>query len=337
MFIECFVFAFLCVYTYLNNKGEDLLMKAGTTNKGSYEKSLWKRVVQHRTLYLFLVPTIIYFAIFSYAPMYGLQIAFKNYNGAFGIWGSPWVGLKHFKDFVGGHYFLPIIRNTLTISIYSTIIGFPIPIILALMINEINNYKYKKFVQTVLYAPHFISTVVMVGIVIIMLSPTIGIINYGLEFLGLERQYFMAQPNAFKHIYVWSGIWQNMGWGAIIYLAALSSVDPELHEAATIDGANRIKRIRYINIPTIKPTIVILLIMSMGSMVSVGFEKTFLLQNDLNLKTSEVISTYVYRRGLINGSFSFSTAVGLFNNVVNLILLLISKLIARNVGETSLF
>jgi putative aldouronate transport system permease protein len=283
------------------------------------------------------MPTIIYFAVFSYAPMYGLLIAFKNYNGAFGIWGSPWVGFKHFKDLLGSYYFWPIIKNTLTISFYSTAIGFPFPIILALMLNEVNNYKYKKFVQTVLYAPHFISTVVMVGIIIIMLSPTIGIVNHWLEFLGFERYYFMIQPDAFKHIYVWSGIWQNMGWGAIIYLAALSTVSTELYEAATIDGASRIQKIWHINIPAIKPTIVIMLIMSIGSMISVGFEKTFLLQNDMNIKASEVISTYVYKRGLINGSFSFSTAVGLFNNVANLILLLIANFIARKTSETSLF
>lgn len=308
-----------------------------TVKEKNQRKQLKKEIFKHRTLYLFLFPTILYLGIFAYGPMYGLQIAFKNYNGAFGILGSPWVGLKHFKDFVGGHYFWPVIKNTLTISFYSTLVGFPIPIILALMINEIDSYRYKKLVQTILYAPHFISTVVMVGIIILMLSPTIGIVNHIMEFLGMERQYFMIQPNAFKHIYVWSGIWQNMGWSAIIYLAALSNVDPELHEAATIDGANRLKRIRYINIPTIQPTIIILMIMSVGSLVSVGFEKTFLLQNDLNLKTSEVISTYVYRRGLIQGSLSFSTAVGLFNNLVNLILLVFANFIARKTGETSLF
>jgi len=269
--------------------------------------------------------------------MYGLQIAFKNYSGALGIWGSKWVGLKHFKDFIGGYYFWPIIRNTLTISIYSTVVSFPFPIILALMLNEVNNYKYKKFLQTVLYAPHFISMVVMVGIIILMLSPSIGIINHFISFLGFEKQYFMIQPDAFKHIYVWSGIWQDMGWGAVIYIAALSSVNQELHEAATIDGASRIKRIWHINLPAIKPTIIILLILNIGSIVSVGFEKTFLLQNDLNLAKSEVISTYVYRRGLLKGSLSFSTAVGLFNNVINLILLVLTNYIARKLNETSLF
>lgn len=308
-----------------------------TINKGSHGKNLWKQIVRHRTLYLFLAPTIIYLAIFAYVPMYGLQIAFREYNGAFGIWGSKWVGLKHFKDFIGGYYFWPLIKNTLTISLYSYIAGFPIPIILALMLNEVENKRYKKFVQTVLYAPHFISTVVMTGIIIIMLSPSIGIINFALEYLGFEKQYFLIMPQAFKHIYVWSGVWQNMGWSCIIYLAALSAVSSELHESAKIDGANRLKRIWYINLPTIKPTIVVLLIMSVGSLVGVGFEKAYLLQNDLNLGASEVISTYVYRRGLLNGNFSFSTAVGLFNTSINLILLVAANYTARKVNETSLF
>lgn len=305
-------------------------MKGNTDN-------LLKRIIKHKTFYLFLLPAITYVVIFSYIPMYGLQIAFKNYSGAFGIWGSKWVGLKHFRDFTGGYYFWPIIRNTLTISLYSTIVGFPFPIILALMLNEVHNSKYKRLLQTILYAPHFISTVVMVGMIIIMLSPSTGIVNYLLDFLGFEKQYFMIQPDTFKHIYVWSGIWQGMGWGAVIYLAALSSVSQELHEAATIDGASRIKRIWHINLPAIKPTIVILFILNIGNIISVGFEKTFLLQNSLNLPKSEVISTYVYRRGLLDGSFSFSTAVGLFNNVINLLLLLIANFIARKLSETSLF
>ena len=314
-----------------------MIMKTQTASNNILKKSLWSNIVKHRAYYMFLAPAIIYVFIFSYIPIYGLQIAFRDFNGAFGIWGSKWVGLQHFKNFIEGYYFWPILRNTLTIAIYATVIGFPFPIILALMLNEIHNHKYKKFVQTVLYAPHFISTVVMVGIIIIMLSPTIGIINFALEYLGLEKQYFMIQPHLFKHIYVWSGVWQGMGWGAIIYLAALSTVNQELHEAASIDGASRIKRIWHINLPTIKPTIVILLILSIGSIVGVGFEKAFLLQNNLNLEASEVISTYVYRRGIISGNYSFASAVGLFNSVVNGLLLVIANFIARNVNETSLF
>ncbi len=299
-------------------------------------KSLWKRIVENKALYLFLLPSVVYLLIFHYIPMYGIQIAFQNFNPALGFSKSPWVGLQHFEDFVSGYYFWTTLRNTLTISFYS-LLTFPIPIILALMLNEVQNYKYKKFVQTVLYAPHFISTVVLIGMVTIILSPSTGIVNHFLAMLGFERQYFMIQPKAFKHIYVWSGVWQGSGWSAIIYLAALSAVDPELHEAATIDGASRLQRIRYINIPTIRPTIIILLIMKIGSMVSIGYEKAYLLQNDLNLEMSEIISTYVYRRGLLNASYSFSTAVSLFNSAINIILLVIANFVARKVSETSLF
>lgn len=298
---------------------------------------LLKRIKAHSSLYIFLAPTLIYLAIFAYGPMYGVQIAFKNYNPAFGIWASKWVGLYHFKEFVTGYNFWPIIRNTLTISLYSSLLGFPMPIFLALLLNEIRNKSYKKFLQTTMYAPHFISTVVMVGMIIIMLSPSNGIINKLLGFVGVESQYFMIQPNAFKHIYVLSNIWQHMGWSAIIYLAALSGVDPALYEAAIIDGASRLQRVWHINIPTIKPTITILLIMSIGSLVSVGFEKTYLLQNPLNLEASEVISTYVYKRGLLHASYSFASAVGFFNNLVNVALLLMANFIARRFSETSLF
>ncbi|MCI6907841.1 MAG: ABC transporter permease subunit [Clostridiaceae bacterium] len=311
--------------------------KAPAPPSGKKSSCLWKTIRSHKAYYFFLLPTIIYLAVFCYAPMYGIQIAFKNYNGMLGIWGSKWVGLRHFRDFFGGYFFKQIFGNTLILSLYSTAVGFPIPIFVALLLNEIRCAKYKKFVQTVLYAPHFISTVVMVGIIIMVLSPTSGLINYIIVALGGEAQYFMIHPSAFRHIYVWSGVWQGMGWSAIIYLAALSSVDPELHEAATIDGASRFQRICYINFPTIKPTIIILLIMSIGSLVGVGFEKTYLLQNDLNSETSEVISTFVYKRGLLNASYSFSTAVGLFNNIINVILLLIANGIARWAGETSLF
>lgn len=301
------------------------------------QSRLIKRIIANRWLYLFLAPTIIYMAVFNYGPMYGVQIAFKNFNPALGIWGSPWVGLHHFKEFVSGYYFWPILRNTLAVSFCSTFFGFPVPIFIALLLNELKCKRYKKFVQTALYAPHFISTVVLVGMIIIMLSPSTGIINKAIEFLGFEKQYFMIQPGAFIYIYVISGIWQGMGWGAIIYLAALSGVDPQLYEAATIDGASRLQRIWHINFPTIKPTIVILLIMGIGKIASVGFEKVFLLQTPLNMEASEVISTYVYKRGLLNASYSFSAAVSFFNNIVNIILLLVANFTARKFSETSLF
>ncbi|MCL2832588.1 MAG: ABC transporter permease subunit [Treponema sp.] len=295
-----------------------------------------KRMWKYRSYYFFLLPALVYVIIFHYGPMYGLQIAFKNYRGALGITGSPWIGFKHFIDFFNGYYFWMLIRNTLVISVYSLLVGFPIPIILALMLNELKG-TYKKTIQTIFYAPHFISMVVLVGIIYTMFSPSMGVVNTILEALGHERVYFVALPSVFRHMYVWSGVWQNMGWSAVIYLAALSGVDPELHEAARIDGASLWQRIVHINLPTIQPTIIILLIMAMGHLVSVGYEKIFLMQNSLNIDTSEVISTYVYKRGIVNTNYSFSSAVGLFNNVINAILLVIANGISRKFTETSLF
>lgn len=296
-----------------------------------------KKILKDYELYLFILPAIVWYAIFAYGPLYGLQIAFKDFNGALGIWGSKWVGLKHLESFANSYYFWHLIKNTLLVSFYSLTVGFPIPIILSLMLNEVRQLKYKKFVQTVIYAPHFISIVVLVGMLFIFLSPSQGIVNFALEALGFDAKSFMTDQYAFRHIYVWSGVWQNSGWGTIIYLAALSGVSPDLHESSVIDGANRLQRIWYINIPAIIPTIVIILILNVGSIMNVGFEKTFLMQNDLNLDTSEVIATYIYKRGLINANFSFSAAVGLFNNVINFILLIIVNAISRKLNETSLF
>ena len=300
-------------------------------------KSLWKRITVNYEMYLFLLPAIAYYVIFKYGPLYGLQIAFKDFNGALGFWGSEWVGLKYFNSFFSSYYFWPLLRNTLILSLYSLIAGFPIPIILALMLNEVKSYKYKKFVQTVTYAPHFISTVVLVGTIVIVLSPTYGIVNQMLKLLGMEAQSFMTNPGLFRHIYVWSGIWQNTGWASIIYIAALSAVDPEQYEAAIIDGASRIQRIWHINIPVLIPIMTIILIMNAGSIMNVGFEKVLLMQNDLIMDVSDVISTYVYQRGLIQAEYSFSAAIGLFNNVANFILLMIVNGITRKFGETSLF
>ena len=298
---------------------------------------LFKRIIKNYELYIFLIPTLVYFTIFAYGPMYGLQIAFKDFNGSLGFAGSPWVGFKHFKNFFDSYFFWVLIRNTVLLSLYSLVAGFPLPIILAIMLNEVRNLKIKKFVQTVTYMPHFISTVVLVGMLLILLSPSTGIINYLLASLGLEPVYFMSRAGLFRHIYVWSGIWQHLGWSSIIYLAALSSVDMEQHEAAMIDGASRLQRIWHINIPAIVPTMVILFILNAGSIMNVGFEKVFLMQNDLNRETSEVISTYVYQRGLIHANFSFSSAVGMFNNVINFTILLAVNYISKKVGETSLF
>lgn len=301
-----------------------------------HKKTLGRRIAENWQYYILILPAIIYIAIWCYAPMYGLQIAFKNYKFSLGIMGSKWVGFRHFQDFFKGYYFETLLTNTFAISLYSLLVGFPIPIIVALILNELTP-KFKKVVQTVMYAPHFISTVVLIGTIQLLFSPSTGIVNHFLEWLGLERQYFMGEPQYFRHMFVWSGVWQGMGWSAIIYLAALSNVDPTHLEAASIDGASRIQKIIHINIPTILPTIIIMLILRMGQIASVGYEKVYLMQNNLNMDVSEVISTYVYKRGIVNSNYSFSTAVGLFNNVVNVTLVMLANFISKKVTKQGLF
>lgn len=278
-----------------------------------------------------------YFIIFHYFPMYGVQIAFRDYTPSLGIWGSPWVGLEHLKRFFDSYYFWTLIKNTLGISLYELVVGFPVPILLALALNELRDGAFKKWVQTVTYAPHFISVVVMAGMIIAFTSPGSGLINLAIKAFGGEPVPFLTEPGWFKSVFVLSGVWQSMGWGTIIYLAALAGVDPQQHEAAMIDGATRFQRVWHINLPSIVPTMVILLILNVGSFMSVGFEKVFLLQNPLNLESSDVISTYVYRSGLVQGQFSFSAAIGLFNSVINFILLLTVNRIAKRLNETSLW
>ena len=269
-----------------------------------------KRIMRHWQLYIILLIPVVLVAIFSYGPMYGLQIAFKDYIPSYGIEGSKWVGFKHFINFINSHQFSRLIGNTITISLYSLIAGFPIPIILALALNECTSTKFKKAVQMITYAPHFISTVVMVGIILLILSPSSGIINQFIQLFGGKPIDFMAKPEWFKSIYVWSGVWQGMGYSSIIYIAALAGIDPTLHEAAIVDGASRWQRIWHVNIPGILPTVTILLIMNFGSIMSVGYEKILLMQNSLNMAKSDVISTFVYRMGLESAQYSFSAAVG---------------------------
>ena len=300
----------------------------------SWTQQLMKDVKKDWELYVFLLPTLVFFIVMKYGPMYGVQIAFRNFNGALGILGSKWVGLAHFKSFFASYYFPLLVRNTVFISVYSLIAGFPMPIILALMLNEVRKSKFKRSVQTITYAPHFISTVVMVGMLITFLSPSAGIFNHLRVAIGLESRNYISEPALFRHIYVWSGVWQNTGWSSIIYLAALSSIDPQLHEAATIDGASRWQKIWNINVPGILPTIVILFILSSGSIMNVGFEKAFLMQNPT---TSDVISTYVYRRGLISAEYSFSAAVGLFNSIINFTLLILVNKLSKKLSETSIW
>ncbi|WP_339268675.1 ABC transporter permease subunit [Paenibacillus sp. FSL K6-1330] len=301
------------------------------------KNTLWRRMIRNWELYLFIAPAFLYFVIFHYGPMYGIQIAFKNFIPTLGITGSPWVGFDHFERFFNSYYFWDLLWNTLSISLYELAIGFPLPIILALAFNEVKDSFFKRTVQTVTYAPHFISVVVMSGMIITFLSPSSGMIVNFVEMLGFQAPQFLTDPAWFKTVYVLSGVWQSAGWGTIIYLAALSGVDPQLHEAAVVDGASRFKRILHINIPAIIPTITILLILNMGSILGVGFEKILLLQNPLNMSSSDVISTFVYRSGLVDAQYSFSTAVGLFNSVINAILLIAVNQIARRTSENSLW
>lgn len=292
---------------------------------------------QYWQVYLLLIPVIAYYIVFHYMPMLGIQMAFRNYSARLGFWKSKWVGLAHFERFFKSYYALPVIKNTVTISLYSLLVGMPVPILLALLMNEVKSKAFKKTVQTVTYAPYFISTVVMCSMIFLFLAPTTGVINRIVVAFGGENTYYMGKPAMFKSIYVLSGVWQNSGWNSIIYMAALSGIDPQLHEAAMIDGAGRLKRIWHINLPGILPTIVILLILNSGYIMSVGFEKIFLLQNDLNRSASEVISTLVYQQGLIQKDFSYSTAVNLFNSVINCIMLVIVNYIAGKLNETSLW
>lgn len=288
-------------------------------------------------LYLVLLPAVLYIATFCYAPMYGLQIAFRNFRIADGIVGSEWAGLKWFDRFFNTPRFWVILKNTLTISLYSLAVSFPLPIALALVLNNVRNAKYKKFAQTITYMPHFISTVVLVGMMSVFFSPRSGVVNTVLGLFGIEPIYFMGNASYFSHMYVWSGVWQTMGWNSIIYMAALAGVDPSLHEAAMIDGANKLKRVIHIDLPTIIPTMSILLIMNFGKVMSVGYEKVYLMQNDLNQATSEIISTYVYKMGVLNQQFSYSTAIGLFNNVVNFLLVVIMNRVVKKLSGSGLW
>lgn len=301
----------------------------------------FKLYYKHGALTLMLLPVIVYFIIFKYIPMSGLAMAFKDFQIAKGIWDSPWVGLKNFKKFFQSYQFERVLWNTIKISIYSLAANFPLPIILALCLNALLNMKYKKFAQTLLYIPHFISTVVMVGMILQIFNIRVGLYgNIARLITGSTPTDILGSATTFPHLYVWSGVWQGMGWGSIIYIAALSNVDPALHEAAQIDGASRFQRCIHIDFPTILPTATILLIMNMGSVMGVGFEKVYLMQNPLNLRSSEVISTYVYKVSMAAGGgndFSYGTAIGLFNSVVNLMLLIIVNAISRKVGETSLW
>lgn len=302
-------------------------------------KLIKRRLAEDWELYLFLLPALLYLIVFAYLPMFGIVIAFKDFKPFQGIFGSNWVGLKHFSRLFQMRQFPRLITNTLRLSLYSLIAGFPLPILLALALNSCTAPRYKRIVQTVTYAPHFISTVVVTGMVLIFFAPSTGIVQSILRRLGLLDGNLMVlmRKEAFPHLYVWSGVWTELGWGSIVYLSALSGVDPALHEAAITDGASKFRRAIHIDLPCIVPTIIITLILRTSSIMGVGFEKVFLLQNSMNLDTSEIISTYVYKVGIQEGQYSFSTAVGLFNSVINFILLIVVNSLSRRMGETSLW
>nr|WP_077297847.1 ABC transporter permease subunit [Virgibacillus pantothenticus] len=308
----------------------------GSTLKRKRLAKTWKSVKRNWQLYLLLLPTLVFFTIFHYIPMYGVQIAFKDFYANMGIIGSPWIGFGHFERFFESYYFWRLLKNTILLNLYQLLL-FPLPIILALMLNELKNSAFKKWSQTLTYAPHFISVVVVVGMVVAFLDPITGIVNLAIKGLGGEAIPFLTSPEWFRHVYVWSGEWQSLGWGTIIYLAALAGVNPELHGAAKVDGATAFQRIWHINIPSILPTIVILFILNIGKFMSIGFEKVLLMQNSLNSETSDIIQTFVYETGLLEGQYSFAAAVGLFDSVINIILLILVNYLARRVSENSLW
>jgi putative aldouronate transport system permease protein len=296
-----------------------------------------KRLKKSWQLYVIISLPLAFILLFHYGPMYGIQIAFKEYDVTKGIVGSSWVGMTNFVRFIGSYNFKVIVWNTVSISFFGLLFGLPVPIILAISLNECDNRKFKKFVQTVTYAPHFISMVVMVSMVILALSLNNGIINNIIAALGGKRINFMSRPDLFKSIYIVSGIWQSMGYSSILYLAVLTGIDPTLYEAAVIDGASRIKKIRHIDLPFLIPTIIIMLILALGQIMNVGFEKIYLMQNKLNLSASETIATYIYKIGIENANFSYSAAIGLFNSVINMIMIVLVNQMARKVSETSLW
>jgi len=307
-----------------------------THQKGSNRK-VGKRILSRWQLYLLLLLPVLWLIIFAYVPMSGLVLAFKKYNAGLGVWGSPWAGLDNFSKFFNSFKFPIVMKNTLTISLYSLAVSFPIPIIFALLLNAMLGQKYKKVIQTVTYVPYFISTVVICGMIAIFMDKNTGIFNQIIVALGGEAQDFLSKPQYFKSIYVWSGVWQGMGYSSIIYISALSGVDPALHEAAIMDGATKVQRILHIDLPSIKSTIIMLLILQMGSLMNVGFEKVFLLQNDLNMSASDVINTYVYRVGLVQNNYSYSTAVGLFNSVINMALVIAANQLSKKLANESLW
>ena len=307
--------------------------RAQLTFTGRWRKTLRR----HWQLYLLIVPPLIYFAMFKYIPMSNVVIAFKNYSVVKGVWGSPWIGMHNFELFFRNPIFLVLIKNTLFLSGYAVLASFPLPILLALMLNEVRHKWFRKTVQMVTYAPYFISTVVVVSMMILMMAPRLGIVTKTFGLFGADAPNLLGNPDYFRHIYVWSDVWQTTGYAAVIYMAALSAVDPALYESAKVDGASRLRRIWHVDIPGILPTAMIILVLSVGNIMAIGFEKAYLLQNPLNLSESEIIATYVYKTGLLNADFGIATAVGLFNSVINLILLLLVNWVGKRITGNGLW
>lgn len=304
-----------------------------TINKKAKRKSVFYDYWKYKYLTLLFIPAVLYYVIFQYVPLYGIQIAFKDYIFTKGVWGSKWVGLEYFKELMTLGSFWEVFRNTIIISGYKFIVGFPAPIIFALLLNEIRLVRFKKFVQTVSYLPHFLSWVILGGLFIQFLSPSSGPINIFLQSLGIKPIYFMADPKWFRSVLVTTSVWKGIGWGSIIYLAALSGINPELYEAATIDGANRFQKIIYITLPELTPVITIMLIFALGGIINDDFDQVFNMYNDAVLSTGDVISTYAYRVGLVKMQYSFSTAVGLFKNIIAFTLVMITNTIAKRINE----
>lgn len=313
-------------------------VKTVTLNKNKAPtKNIGAKILKHWQLYLMLLLPLIFVAIFKYQPIYGVQIAFKDYNPMAGISGSEWVGLKHFMNFFNSHQFTRLLSNTLILGFESMLINIPCPIILGLALNEVKNKHFSKTAQLVTYAPYFISTVILTSMVTQLLATHGGLFNNILAMLDIAPINVMMDPNSFRAIYIISGVWQTTGYGAVIYIAALAGVNPELYEAARIDGASIWQKIRHIDIPTIMPVAIMLLIMNCGSIINVGYEKVLLLQNQLNMEKADVISTYVYRMGIGSSQYSYSAAIGLFNSVISILLLLVVNKISSKVTDTSLF
>jgi putative aldouronate transport system permease protein len=311
-------------------------VKNQKANQENFLVKLKKDLCTNKAIYFLLLPVVVYYVIFYYIPIYGVQIAFKNYSPGRGITGSPWAGFSHFLSFFKSYYFTRLLYNTIAISLLDIFFGFPAPIILALLMNEVRNRKFKRTVQTITYLPHFISMVVLCGM-IVDFTTTDGVINSVLGKLGFSPIAFLVEPGWFKPIVAASGIWQEIGWGSIIYMAALAGVDQELYEAATIDGANKWKQVFHVTLPSILPTIVVMLILRCGRIMDVGAEKILLLYNPVTYETADVISTFIYRKGLLDMSYSYSAAVGLFNSVINFALLVLVNRISRKLSESSLW